>query len=78
VFLNRRTAAFDAAVVSLGVAALTRRTAWAAGALPYALLVSRDAREPHGAQKALARPAADAVGLLALVGGSVRYRSLLL
>jgi hypothetical protein len=40
--------------------------------------VWRDLREPHGAEKAVVRPVADAVGLAALLGGSVRYRSLLL
>jgi glycosyltransferase involved in cell wall biosynthesis len=78
VFLNQRSARFDLAVIALGLAGLTRRGGVAAGALPYGVQVWRDLREPHGAEKAVVRPVADAVGLAALLGGSVRYRSLLL
>jgi glycosyltransferase involved in cell wall biosynthesis len=78
VFLNPRAAAFDAAVASLAATRLTRRRWLAAGALPYALVLSRDLREPHGPAKLVGRSLADAVGLAALVVGSLRDRTLLL
>jgi hypothetical protein len=47
-------------------------------AIPYAHILYRDARQPGGAITAAGRAAADAVGLLALLVGSVHHRSLLL
>jgi glycosyltransferase involved in cell wall biosynthesis len=77
-FLNARQARFDAALAGLLLARLARRPALATAALPYARTISRDLREPGGAGRAAARTLADAIGLGALVVGSVRARSLLL
>jgi glycosyltransferase involved in cell wall biosynthesis len=77
-FLTRRSACFDAAVAALLLAAVARRPLLAVGAAPYAHLLSRDVREPHGVRKVIGRSLADAVGLVALSTGAVRYRSLLL
>lgn len=77
-FLNRRAAACDAALISLTAATITRRARWAAGGLPYAVTLWRDLREPHGVAKLAGRSLADGVGLAALVVGSLRYRSPLL
>lgn len=78
VFLNQRTARVDLTLAALALAAVSRRRALLVGTLPYATVLWRDVREPDGLQKVLARPAADAVGLAAMLAGSVRYRSLLL
>jgi hypothetical protein len=43
--------------------------------LPYGWEVLGDLREPDGISKAFVRPTADAVGLAALLVGSLRYRS---
>jgi glycosyltransferase involved in cell wall biosynthesis len=77
-FLSERSARFDAALFSLLVATKARRVRYAAGALPYALTLSRDLREPDGRRRAVGRAAADTVGCAALALGSVRYRSPLL
>lgn len=77
-FLNARQARFDAALLGLALASLTRRPVLAAAALPYAELLARDLREPDGTLRAAARLAADAVGFAGLAVGSVRSRSLLL
>jgi glycosyltransferase involved in cell wall biosynthesis len=77
-FLSKRSAAFDAALLGLAAAAAARRPAFAAAALPYAWALSRDAREPGGLLTAGARAAADGVGLAALIIGSIRSRSPLL
>jgi glycosyltransferase involved in cell wall biosynthesis len=80
VFLSRRNAAFDAAVVGL-VAALVRRSPLPlAAAGPYAWLMSRIARDrgPGGPAASAVLVARDAVGLLSLLRGSARYRSLVL
>ena len=66
-FLTKRSAAFDAAAVGVLTAAITRRPAALALAVPY--LTQR----PRPAQTA-----ADAVGAAALRAGSVRARRLLL
>lgn len=66
-FLTRRSAAFDAALLGL----IIRRRA---AALPYAALVVRDART-RGTKAAAANVAADAVGAAALAAGSIRQRA---
>jgi glycosyltransferase involved in cell wall biosynthesis len=81
VFLNRRSAAFDAALAGLGTAAATRRAAPLTAAVPYAALAVADAR--RWGRRALPRVlaanlAADAVGAGALALGSTRARSPLL
>jgi len=70
-FLSDRTARFDAAVLGLILAAAARRPVLAAVAIPYARRLASDPGGPF------AGVAADAVGLAALMVGSVRYRSLL-
>jgi hypothetical protein len=88
-FLNRRSAAFDVAVLGAGLAIARRKPVALAAAVPYARLLRDDVREartrsargepgPSGATLAGARVAADAVGAAALVYGSARSRSLLL
>ena len=67
-------------MAGLTAAALTRRAAPLAAALPYAVSTARRAR-PHGTAApgvAAVYAAADAVGLSALVRGSLAARSLLL
>jgi glycosyltransferase involved in cell wall biosynthesis len=80
-FHTRRSAAFDAAVLSASVAASARKPAVLAGALPYACVVARESRY-WGKRRlplvALAGVAADVVGFAALAAGSVRARSPLL
>jgi glycosyltransferase involved in cell wall biosynthesis len=80
VFLTRRTAAFDAALLALSVAALRRSPAPLVATLPYASMVARSAR-PYRRRAPLvaaAGVAADLVGAAALARGSVRARSLVL
>ena len=80
VFLSRRTAAFDAALAAagLGVALRSRRPLIAA--LPWAWMVSAEARRwgRRAPRVAAAQAAADLVGAGALAIGSARARSLLL
>jgi glycosyltransferase involved in cell wall biosynthesis len=80
VFLNRRSAAFDAAAagVATGIAARSRLPLLAAA--PYAWMLARGARRwgRRAPDAALADLAADAVGLAALVAGSVRHRTVVL
>jgi glycosyltransferase involved in cell wall biosynthesis len=71
-FLNDRAARFDAALLGVAAATVARRPVLAAAAIPYA---RRVLGEPGGAQVALARVSADAVGLAAMALGSIRYRS---
>jgi glycosyltransferase involved in cell wall biosynthesis len=75
-FLNRRTAAFDAAVLGLGGAWRTRSVVPLAAAVPYARILIADAgrwrrRAPVAAAGELA---ADAVGAAALLAGSMLRR----
>ena len=75
IFLTARQARFDAAVLGLTLAMLTRRPLLGAAAIPYAQTLARDLRE--GSKLPPARLAADAVSLTALLLGSVRSRTIL-
>jgi glycosyltransferase involved in cell wall biosynthesis len=82
-FLNSRTAAFDAAVLSAFAAVATASPVPLLGLVPYALLGRREVRRfplsPTGALRyAAAVLARDAVGFAALVRGSIESRSPLL
>jgi GT2 family glycosyltransferase len=77
-FLSRQTAAFDLAVAGVLLATLRRSPLTLLLTAPYARLVHRHCRA-HGwtARRVLpVQVAADAVGLVALVWGSLRARSL--
>ena len=76
-FLSPRSAAFALAAAGAFAAAAVRRPALCATAVPYGRLVADDLRRAGG-RVALARGAADAVGLAALLRGSVAARRLLL
>jgi hypothetical protein len=81
VFLSRRTAAFDGAVAGVAVAVLTRRLGPLVAAVPYAVLIAREAKYRKGAPTGLRvaqLAAADTVGLGALMAGSLRARRLLI
>ncbi len=73
VFLNRRTALFDLAVAGAIGAIVLRRPALLAAVAPYARLAARDRPRVAGV-----RLAADAVGAVALVRGSLAARTLVL
>jgi glycosyltransferase involved in cell wall biosynthesis len=75
VFLNYRAARFDAALAGIVLAGAARRPAFAVLAIPYARSLRDDMGEAGGARTALVRVAADAVGLAAMLVGSVRYRT---
>jgi hypothetical protein len=77
VFLTRETALFDLAVAGMGAALLSRRRAPLVAALPY-LARRLSSGGGSGLRENAALVAADAVGLLALVRGSVAARRLLL
>jgi glycosyltransferase involved in cell wall biosynthesis len=79
-FLNRRSAAFDAAVIGAIAARLSRSPLPLGAAIPYLRLAAQRAR-PWGRSAvgvALADLAGDAIGLFALAAGSIRHRSPLL
>jgi glycosyltransferase involved in cell wall biosynthesis len=80
IFLSRRTALFDLAVVALLAAVVLRRPALALLALPYARVrFERYGRiERWIVMRNLALVAGDAVGLAALAAGSVSARRLVL
>jgi GT2 family glycosyltransferase len=76
-FLSRRSAAFDGALVALAAAAGGRSRLAALGAAPYAWTIARRSLE-SGSQAPLVAAvevAADAVGLVSLVRGSLRSRA---
>jgi glycosyltransferase involved in cell wall biosynthesis len=81
IFLNQKTAAFDLAVVSACAAFGTRRPALAVGVLPW-LRIRWPAAGALGGQPRIVRlgqlTLGDALELVALLRGSVRYRRLLL
>ena len=80
-FLSRRTAAFDLAVLAAAAAFLRRRPLLLAGVVPWAVQTWPATRE-HGGRPRAVRLAqlglGDAVGLLALVQGSLRHRRVVL
>jgi len=77
VFLSRRSAAFDAALLAALVAAARRSPLPLAAALPYARMASRGTLRYRRRAPLVAavRAGADAVSLAALLAGSVRWRS---
>ncbi len=81
VFLTRRTAAFDLAVVATALAAGGRRPSLLAAVLPWVVLTWPTTRA-HGGRHGVVRLAqlalADAVGAAALFEGSVRHRRVVL
>ena len=80
-WMSERSAAFDAALAGVALAALARSPVPLVAALPYARrLRAHAARWPSRPAFRLAaiELAADAVGAAALVGGSIRARSVLL
>jgi glycosyltransferase involved in cell wall biosynthesis len=80
-FFHSRTARFDLAVAALAAAALTRRPAFLAAALPYARwLTSESGAVPGGRRPAhlLNSVVTDATTLAGLLVGSVAWRSLVL
>jgi glycosyltransferase involved in cell wall biosynthesis len=80
VFLSRRTAAFDLALVAVLAAAVRRSPLPLAGTLPYLRIIGRRAL-PWGRRAPAvlaAEAAADAVGLVSLLEGDLRRRTLLL
>ena len=80
VFLSRRSAAFDAALVGLGLAAARRSGVPLVAGLPYLLLAGARARMYGAAAPKVGAVdlVADAVGLVALARGSVYARTPLL
>jgi glycosyltransferase involved in cell wall biosynthesis len=76
VFLNARTASFDAAVAGVVGAVAFRRPLAAVAAAPWALTVWRDVR--RGRRRAAAAVAADVITFVSLVRGSVRARTIVI
>jgi glycosyltransferase involved in cell wall biosynthesis len=80
-FLSRRTAAFDAAACGLVAAVISRRPLGLVAAAPYAVSIRprvSGGAPRHGAKMICVEGLADAIGLAALIFGSVRSRSLVL
>jgi glycosyltransferase involved in cell wall biosynthesis len=79
-FLTARTAAFDAALAGALAARASRSALPLAAATPYAALLLRDARAWRrlGPQVTVVRLAADALGLAALVRGTLKRRTVVL
>jgi hypothetical protein len=76
-FLSARTAAFDGAVAGIAAAAASRSALPLAAAVPYAAMLARRSLE-SGSRAPVVAPvelAADAAGLVALLGGSLRHGS---
>ncbi len=76
-FLNQRTAAFDAAIAAVSIASVSRSVLWLPAAAPYAARLAADVRR-WGKRRALVSIARDAVGFAALVTGSFQARRPLL
>jgi glycosyltransferase involved in cell wall biosynthesis len=76
-FLNSRSAAFDAAVLAAAAALRARSALPLAAAIPYVRLAAVRARAwgRRAPVVAAGDAAADAVGLVALLAGSIRHRS---
>jgi hypothetical protein len=81
-FFSELTLRVDLAAAGLVAAAVTRNELWLAGAVPYAITVTRGAFRygirRGGARRALGTPATDATGLIGLIVGSIAWRRLLL
>ena len=79
-FLLPRTAAFDAALAGVALAAVRRNPLPLLAAVPYGLMVARYARGwgHHARRVGAVEPVADAVGFAALLAGSLRRRALVL
>lgn len=83
VFLDRRTARFDAAALAAALAWASRSPWPLLGAVPYLRLLRAHARRglpaaPRPFAVGAADLVADAIGLAAMMAGSLRYRSLVL
>ncbi len=80
IFLSRRNAAFDAAVLGTAAALVARSPLPLAVTAPYVRSLTRTARHwgKRGPAVAAVLAARDAVGLVSLVQGSARWRSLVL
>jgi GT2 family glycosyltransferase len=76
-FLSRRTAEFDLALLSAVAVLRSRRRPLLLGAIPYLRTIALRAapRGRRGPLVALAEVAADLVGLLSLIEGSIRSRT---
>ena len=80
-FFSRKTARFDAALAALVIAAVTRRPALLAGAVPYTRWVLAESRRmggTDGLRHGLGSVVSDGVTLAALVRGSIVWRCVLL
>lgn len=79
-FVSRRSAAFDAAVLGCGAALARRSGAPLVAAVPYVAMVAADTGRWRRRAPAVAavQVAADAVGLTSLLNGSLRRRTVVL
>ncbi len=79
-WLAPRTAAAEAALVSVTAGAAARRPAWLLGALPWLALLLPEARHRSGPTplRLVQVAAGDLVAVAALVAGSVRHRTVVL
>jgi len=75
VFLSRRSASFDLAVVGIAASFAVRRSSFVLGALPYVVHLASDWRRWRRPEVVLANVAADAVQAAALARGSVAART---
>jgi Glycosyl transferase family 2 len=80
VFLSARSGAFDGAMTGAMLAVVTRRRLALALAVPYGVMVARRSLQSGARAPAVAavEVAADAVGFVSLVAGSIRTRSIVL
>ena len=81
VFLSRRPAAFELGAAATALALLARSPLLLAGWVPYGRMAWREVRSRgrrQGLEALAVGAAADAVGLAAMLRGSLRYRSALL
>jgi len=76
-FMTRRSALFAAAAGGSVIAVVARSPLPAVAALPYSLLLAREAGT-YGKRAALVLGAGDAVGFAVLASGSLRFRRLVL
>lgn len=81
IFLSRRTVEYDAALAAALAAALTRQPLLLIGALPWAKRALTSARRRPGRSVAVRfaqEAVSDTVGLVSLLGGSIRHRRLVI